>query len=131
MIRRNQSTCRSLVWRNAPSAFSEENSWSTETGLGLYEVLGLNKKATDTEIRRAYRRLALEYHPDRNKEVDAARKFRRVQYAQKVLLDPHKRQIYDKFGRRGLKLADRVGEKNVPFVLYMDTIWGRCLAAIL
>ncbi|XP_022667853.1 dnaJ homolog subfamily C member 5-like [Varroa jacobsoni] len=131
MTKGPESTCQSLVWKNGPRAFNDEHSLSTQGGTCLYDILGITKKATNTEIRKAYRRLALAYHPDRNKEADAAKKFRRVQYAQKILLDPNKRNIYDKFGSKGIKLADRVGEKNVPFMLYLDTFWGRCLAGFL
>lgn len=86
MTKGPESTCQSLVWKNGPRAFNDEHSLSTQGGTCLYDILGITKKATNTEIRKAYRRLALAYHPDRNKEADAAKKFRRVQYAQKVIM---------------------------------------------
>jgi molecular chaperone DnaJ len=67
-----------------------------------YEVLGVNKKATKEEIRRAYRKLALKYHPDRNKEADAAEKFKEVSEAYAILSDDNKRLQYDQFGHAGI-----------------------------
>lgn len=63
-----------------------------------YEVLGLQKGASDDEIKRAFRRLAMKYHPDRNKEPDAGEKFREINEAYQVLSDPNKRAAYDQGG---------------------------------
>lgn len=63
-----------------------------------YEVLGVAKTASKDEIKAAYRKLALKYHPDRNKEPDAATKFMEVQEAFDVLKDDQKRKTYDQFG---------------------------------
>lgn len=64
----------------------------------FYEVLGVSKSASADEIKRAYRRLALEYHPDRNKSKDAAEKFKEISQAYEVLFDPQKKTAYDQFG---------------------------------
>ncbi|AWX69243.1 molecular chaperone DnaJ [[Mycoplasma] anseris] len=63
-----------------------------------YEVLGINKNATEKEIKSAYRKLAMKYHPDRNKEADAEEKFKEATEAYEVLIDPEKKAKYDKFG---------------------------------
>jgi DnaJ-class molecular chaperone len=63
-----------------------------------YEILGLSKTATEAEIKKAYRKLALQYHPDRNKGKDAEGKFKEVTKAYEVLSDPQKKQTYDQFG---------------------------------
>ncbi len=63
-----------------------------------YEVLGVSKDATDEEIKRAFRKLAKEYHPDVNKEAGAAEKFKEIGEAYSVLSDKNKRAQYDQFG---------------------------------
>ena len=67
-----------------------------------YEVLGVSKDASDDEIRRAYLKLAKQYHPDLNKSPDAPKKFQEVTEAYEVLKDPKKRQAYDQFGFAGV-----------------------------
>lgn len=63
-----------------------------------YEVLGVSKTATDEEIKRAFRKLAKQYHPDINKEAGAEEKFKEIGEAYSVLSDPTKRRQYDQFG---------------------------------
>lgn len=63
-----------------------------------YEVLGLQKGATDEEIKRAFRKLAKQYHPDVNKEPGAEEKFKEIGEAYSVLSDPQKKAQYDQFG---------------------------------
>ena len=67
-----------------------------------YDVLGVSRDASPEEIKRAYRKLALKYHPDRNKEPDAAEKFREISEAYAVLSDEEKRSMYDRFGHSGI-----------------------------
>jgi molecular chaperone DnaJ len=70
-----------------------------------YEVLGVSKSATADEIKKAYRRLAMKHHPDRNKDDGEAaeKKFKEAKEAYEVLKDADKRATYDRFGHDGLK----------------------------
>jgi DnaJ-class molecular chaperone len=63
-----------------------------------YQILGVAKTASADEIKKAYRKLALQYHPDRNKTSEAAVKFKEVTKAYEVISDPQKRQTYDQYG---------------------------------
>ncbi|SHJ75651.1 molecular chaperone DnaJ [Tepidibacter formicigenes] len=68
-----------------------------------YEVLGVNKNATDQEIKKAYRKLAMKYHPDRNPgDKEAEEKFKEANEAYEVLSDSQKRANYDQFGHAGV-----------------------------
>jgi molecular chaperone DnaJ len=68
-----------------------------------YEVLSISKSADDGAIKASYRKLALEYHPDRNPgDEDVAVRFREVQEAFEVLRDPDKRKRYDRYGHAGM-----------------------------
>eukprot|EP00162_Nutomonas_longa_P011572 comp20621_c0_seq1/m.42034 comp20621_c0_seq1/g.42034 ORF comp20621_c0_seq1/g.42034 comp20621_c0_seq1/m.42034 type:complete len:360 (-) comp20621_c0_seq1:42-1121(-) len=69
----------------------------------FYAILGVNRDADDREIKKAYKKLSLKYHPDKNPGEDAKAKFVEVAEAYEVLSDSGKRQIYDQFGEEGLK----------------------------
>lgn len=83
----------------------------------LYEVLGLKKSATADEIKKAYRKLALEFHPDRNKAPDAETKFKQINEAYEILSDPKKRGTYDQFGHDAFAQGNPFsrGGQNGPF----------------
>ncbi|KAM4643868.1 dnaJ homolog subfamily B member 1 isoform 1-T1 [Amazona ochrocephala] len=72
-------------------------------GKDYYRTLGLSRGASSDDVRRAYRRQALRFHPDKNKEPGAEERFKEVAEAYDVLSDPKKREIFDKYGEEGLK----------------------------
>jgi DnaJ-class molecular chaperone len=74
-----------------------------------YEVLGIARGADEDAIKSAYRKLARKFHPDVNKEADAAKKFNEVQQAYDVLSDPQKRKLYDQFGHAGVESGAAAG----------------------
>jgi molecular chaperone DnaJ len=77
-----------------------------------YEVLGLGRNASDAELKKAYRRLAMKYHPDRNQgdaHTVAEERFKEVKEAYEVLSDPRKRSAYDQFGHAGVEGAAGMG----------------------
>ncbi|CAG8615657.1 7466_t:CDS:2 [Paraglomus occultum] len=75
-------------------------------GQDYYKILGVSKDADDDALKKAYRKLALKWHPDKNKEAnreEAEKKFKEISEAYEVLSDKNKRQIYDMYGEEGLK----------------------------
>jgi molecular chaperone DnaJ len=74
-----------------------------------YTVLGVDRGASDAEIKRAFRRLAQRWHPDVNTDAGAAERFKEINEAYQVLSDPQRRQTYDMFGRAGLGGAGEPG----------------------
>ena len=71
--------------------------------LDYYKILGVDKGASDAEIKKAYRKVAMKYHPDKNPgDKEAEEKFKEAAEAYEVLRDPEKRQRYDQFGKEGV-----------------------------
>merc|ERR1712141_995364 len=72
-------------------------------GKDYYKILGVARGANDDEIKKAYRKLALKFHPDKNQTAGAEERFKEIGEAYDVLSDVQKKKIYDKFGEEGLK----------------------------
>ena len=83
-------------------------------GRDFYADLGVGKGASDAELKKAYRKLAMKHHPDKNPEnrQRAEAKFKRISEAYDVLSDPKKKEVYDQFGEEGLKAG--MGEGGFP-----------------
>lgn len=83
-----------------------------------YEILGVSKNASDEEIKKAFRKKAMQFHPDRNKEPGAEEKFKQVNEAYEVLSDSQKRSTYDQFGSEGLNNQGFSSEGFDPFDIF-------------
>ena len=68
----------------------------------FYALLGVARDASEADIKKAYRKLAMEFHPDRNTAPDAEARFKEITEAYEVLRDPQKRAAYDRYGKAGL-----------------------------
>ncbi len=79
-----------------------------------YDILGLPREASPEDVKRAFRRLAFEHHPDRSRSSDAERRFKEINEAYEVLRDERKRAAYDRFGHAGLAGSDPFGGAD-PF----------------
>ena len=97
----------------------------------FYEVLGVSKSASAAEIKKAYRQLALKFHPDRNKKVGAAEKFKEISEAYEILSNPQKKQNYDQFGHAAFDPASGFGgfggartSRQGPFTYTYSTSGG-------
>lgn len=75
----------------------------------FYEILGVPRSATDVDIKRAYRKLALQWHPDRNKTPEANEKFKEINKAYEVLSDEKKKQVYDQYGESAFQPGSGFG----------------------
>lgn len=86
-------------------------------GVDYYEVLKVNKNATDDDLKKAYRKLAMKWHPDKNpnNKKEAEAKFKQISEAYDVLSDPQKKAIYDQYGEEGLKDGPTSGSGGFPF----------------
>ncbi|MGH9660688.1 MAG: molecular chaperone DnaJ, partial [Bryobacteraceae bacterium] len=88
-----------------------------------YEVLGVGRDAGESELKSAYRKLALEYHPDRNQgNKDAEDKFKEAAEAYAVLSDPQKRAAFDRFGHQGVSTAAGAGFDPSAFTDFSDIL---------
>lgn len=91
-----------------------------------YEVLGLSKNASEQEIKKAYRKMAVKYHPDRNPDdSEAEAKFKEAAEAYEVLSNPQKRQRYDQFGHAGMSGAAGGGGGGFGGGMSMDDIFDQ------
>lgn len=87
----------------------------------LYDVLGVPTSATGPQIKKAYMKLAKQYHPDKNPSEEAAEKFKEISAAYEVLSNSEKRELYDKYGMQGLKDG---GPPQDPFGGLMGGLFG-------
>uniref|UniRef100_A0A1A8MIF4 DnaJ (Hsp40) homolog, subfamily C, member 5 gamma a n=1 Tax=Nothobranchius pienaari TaxID=704102 RepID=A0A1A8MIF4_9TELE len=98
------------------------------SGESVYKVLGLEKGASTEEIKKAYRKLALKYHPDKNPDnPEAAEKFKEINNANSILNDETKRKIYDEYGSMGLYVSEQFGEESVKYYFLMSKWWFKSL----
>jgi len=97
-------------------------------GESLYLLLDLTKDATPDEVKKAYRKLALRHHPDKNPDnPSAAEKFREINHAYSTLSDEKKRRIYDQYGSFGLYVAEQFGDDNVNTYFRLTSPWCKAL----
>ncbi|VDK63444.1 unnamed protein product [Onchocerca ochengi] len=105
---------------SGPQEGGRSNSKQRKTkGPSLYEILGITKDASDDDIKRAYRKLALKYHPDKNLDdnPEKTERFKEVNHAHAVLSVPTRRKMYDEYGDMGLKLMEQFGDDSAAINL--------------
>ena len=78
-----------------------------------YKLLNISKKSNQDEIKRAYRKLAMKFHPDKNKSKDAEEKFKSISEAYAILSDTGKKKSYDQFGEDGVNIGRSNSRRNV------------------
>jgi len=93
-------------WISTPTlthCYTQQSTVIVNMGKDYYKILGVARGASEEEIKKAYRKLALKYHPDKNQTTGAEEKFKEIGEAYDVLSDSKKKQIYDQYGEEGLK----------------------------
>lgn len=101
-------------------------------GKNYYNILGINRTANDDEIKKAYKRMALKYHPDKNDHPQAAEHFQEVAAAFEILSNKEKREVYDNYGEEGLKYGipqENVVQPSSDMVPFMCAVGGTVLFA--
>ena len=90
-----------------------------------YEVLGVERNASDGDLKISYRRLAMKYHPDRNaNDEQAAAKFKEAKEAYDVLSDSQKRAVYDQYGHEGLERQGGFSQGGADFGEAAEAVVG-------
>ncbi|XP_069881336.1 dnaJ homolog subfamily C member 5G [Dipodomys merriami] len=103
----------------------------SKRGSTLYAVLEVKKGASLKEIKKAYRRLALKYHPDKNPDNPQAEEiFKEINTAHAILSDPKKREIYDQHGSLGVYLYEHFGESGVRYYFTVHSCWFKTLIVL-
>ncbi|XP_037548336.1 dnaJ homolog subfamily B member 5 [Nematolebias whitei] len=117
--------CKVRVMHRGDSSGSSSSAESTKSeqdmpcpsikpaGKDFYKVLGVAPESNEDEIKKAYRKMALKFHPDKNSDADAEDKFKEIAEAYEILTDPKKRSIYDQFGEEGLKSGISTSQSNL------------------
>jgi len=92
-----------------------------------YEILGIEKDASEEEIRRSYKKLAVKWHPDKNPSniKEAEKKFKEISEAYQILSDSKKRELYDNYGEDGLKNEDEMNMRSSPDDIFKMFFGGR------
>ncbi|XP_044751473.1 dnaJ homolog subfamily A member 2-like [Coccinella septempunctata] len=88
----------------------------------LYDILGVNRNASENEIKKQYRKLAKEFHPDKN--PDAGDKFKEISFAYEVLSDPKKRATYDRYGLQGMQEGAQDGGEDFLSHIFGGGLFG-------
>uniref|UniRef100_A0A8C6RKB5 DnaJ heat shock protein family (Hsp40) member C5 gamma n=1 Tax=Nannospalax galili TaxID=1026970 RepID=A0A8C6RKB5_NANGA len=103
----------------------------SKSGTSLYALLELKMGAPPEDIKKAYRKLALQYHPDKNPgNSQAAEFFKEINTAHAILSDPTKRKIYDQHGSLGIYLYDHFGEEGVRYYFIVHSCWFKTLVIL-
>lgn len=114
------------------AGFQSQARRLSTTGDSLYNILNLKKSATPEEVKKAYRQLALKYHPDKNQnDPTSHEKFQDINRAHKILSDQLKRSIYDQYGSVGIYIAEQFGDEYVNTYFVLTSGWFKAFMCCL